>query len=184
VISADGGTPRMLLVGEFDTVSPTWMPDGNSIVFNDTASGRIGAIKVVDTTTLKVTVIPDSKNLFATVTSPDGRYIAGPSIDSQKLLLYDFGSRTWSELLKMNVGSTNWSKDSKYIYFDTGLSENPAFYRVRVADRKLERLTDLKGFRRMVFGWLPWSGIAPDGSPLLLRDISSQEVYALDFETP
>jgi len=184
VISPDGGTPRMLPVGEFDTVSPTWMPDGNSIVFNDTAGGRFGAIKVVDTTTLKVTVIPDSKNLFSTVTSPDGRYITGPSIDSQKLLLYDFGSRTWSELLKMNVGSTNWSQDSKYIYFDTGLSENPAFYRVRVADKKLERMADLKGFRRMVFGWLPWSGITPDGSPLLLRDISSQEVYALDFETP
>ena len=100
------------------------------------------------------------------------------------MLLYDFGAHTWSELLTMNVGSTSWSKDSKYIYFDTGLSENPAFYRVRVADRKLERLADLKGFRRMVFGWLPWSGIAPDGSPLLLRDISSQEVYALDFETP
>jgi hypothetical protein len=118
------------------------------------------------------------------VTSPDGRYIAGPSVDSQKLLLYDFGSRTWSELLKMNVGLTNWSQDSKYIYFDTGLSENPAFYRLRVADKKLERLADLKGFRRMIFGWLPWSAIAPDGSPLLLRDISSQEVYALDFETP
>ena len=184
VISADGGTPRMLPVGEFDAGSPTWMPDGNSIVFNDTAGSRLGSIKVVDTTTLKVTIIPDSKNLFVPVTSPDGRYIAGPSVDSQKLLLYDFSSHTWSELLKMNVGSTNWSPDSKYIYFDTGLSENPAFYRVRVADRKLERLADLKGFRRMVFGYLPWSGITPDGSPLLLRDISSQEVYALDFETP
>jgi hypothetical protein len=53
------------------------MPDGNSIVFNDTAGGRFGAVKLVDTTTLKVTVIPDSKNLFMTVTSPDGRYITG-----------------------------------------------------------------------------------------------------------
>jgi len=56
--------------------------------------------------------------------------------------------------------------------------------RVRVADRKLERLADLKGFRRVVSGWLPWSGVTPDGAPLLLRDISSQEVYALDFEAP
>jgi hypothetical protein len=55
---------------------------------------------------------------------------------------------------------------------------------VRVADRKLERLADLKGFRRVVSGWLPWSGVTPDGAPLLLRDISSQEVYALDFEAP
>jgi len=27
-------------------------------------------------------------------------------------------------------------------------------------------------------------GLAPDGSPLPLRDIGSQEVYALDFEAP
>jgi Tol biopolymer transport system component len=84
----------------------------------------------------------------------------------------------------MNVGWTSWSRDSKYIYFDSGLTENPAFYRVRVADRKLERIADLKGFRRVVFAWIPWSGVTPDGAPLLLRDISSQEVYALDFESP
>ena len=48
----------------------------------------------------------------------------------------------------------------------------------------LERVADLKGFRRVVFAWIPWSGITPDGAPLLLRDISSQEVYALDLDTP
>jgi hypothetical protein len=55
---------------------------------------------------------------------------------------------------------------------------------VRVADRKLERLADLMGLHRVVFAWIPWSGVTPDRSPLLPRDISSQEVYALDFETP
>lgn len=55
---------------------------------------------------------------------------------------------------------------------------------MRVTDRKLEKLADLKGFRRAVLGGNSWSGVAPDGSPLLLRDISSQEVYALDFEVP
>ena len=84
----------------------------------------------------------------------------------------------------MSVGMTSWSGDNKYIYFDTGLSENPAFYRLRIADRKLQRLADLKGLRRVVFSPIPWSGVTPDGSPLLLRDISSQEIYALDFEAP
>ena len=55
---------------------------------------------------------------------------------------------------------------------------------MRVSDRNLERLADLKGFRRVVFGGFPWSGVTPDGVPLLLRDISSQEVYALDFDAP
>jgi eukaryotic-like serine/threonine-protein kinase len=185
VISSDGGTPRLLAAGEFQAVSPSWMADGNSIVFVDTNGGEAtGIVKMININTSQVTAVPDSKNLFAPVASPDGRYVAGASIDGQTLWLFDFSTGKWSELLKTNAGSANWSADSKYIYFDTGLSENPAFYRVRVADRKLERLADLKGFRRVVSGWLPWSGVTPDGAPLLLRDISSQEVYALDFEAP
>ena len=186
VISSDGGTPRLLQVGGLSTVSPSWMPDANSIVFIDTSGtgAAVGVIKMVNANTLQVTTVPDSKNLFAAVASPDGRYITGASIDGQKLMLFDFSARKWSELLTMTVGSASWSQDSKYIYFDTGLSDNPAFYRVRVTDGKPERLADLKGFRRVVFGGLPWSGVTPDGAPLLLRDISSQEVYALDFEAP
>ncbi len=186
VISADGGTaPRLLPVGDFQMLSPSWTADGNSLVFVDTnGAGEPGVVKMVNVKTLEVTVVPDSKDLFAPLVSPDGRYIAGGTVDGQKLRLFDFQSRQWSELLKMDVGSTSWSNDSKYIYFDAGLSENPAFYRVRVADRKLERLADLQGFRRVVSSFLPWSGVTPDGAPLLLRDISSQEVYALDFETP
>jgi serine/threonine protein kinase/Tol biopolymer transport system component len=185
VIPADGGTPRLLPGAEFSAVGASWMPDGDSIVFLDSSGTSVkAAVKMVNIKTLQVTAVPDSKNMFGAAASPDGRYIAGASVDSQNLMLFDFSTHRWTELLKMNVGWTNWSQDSKYIYFDSGLSENPAFYRVRVADRKLERVADLKGFRRVVFAWIPWSGITPDGAPLLLRDISSQEVYALDLDTP
>jgi hypothetical protein len=29
-----------------------------------------------------------------------------------------------------------------------------------------------------------WTGLAPDDSPLALRDIGTQEIYALDWEAP
>jgi hypothetical protein len=29
-----------------------------------------------------------------------------------------------------------------------------------------------------------WSGLAPDGSPLFVRDISNREIYALDWKLP
>jgi Tol biopolymer transport system component len=185
VVPADGGTPRSFSVGEFTAVRPSWMPDGNSIVFHDApGSGGGGAIRVFDLKTVRVSTIPDSNDMFAPVSSPDGRYISATSVDGQKLMPFDFTTQKWSELVKMNVGFTDWSSDGKYVYFDTGLSDNPGVYRVRVAERKIERVTDLKGLRRSVFAWIPWSGITPDGSPLLVRDISSQEVYALDFEAP
>lgn len=142
------------------------------------------AIKIVDLTTSQASFLPDSTDMIFPVCSPDGRYIASASVEGRKLMLFDFTTQKWSEMAKMDVGFTDWSKDSKYVYFDTGLSASPAVYRIRVADRKLERVADLKGLRRTIFALIPWSGLTPDGSPLVLRDVSSQEVYALDFEAP
>jgi eukaryotic-like serine/threonine-protein kinase len=184
IIPVDGGTPQQAATLQFDGARPSWLADGNRIVLQDAVKGPTFAVKLVDLTTSQVSTVPDSTDMIFPVCSPDGRYIAATSTDGRKLMLFDFSSQKWSEFLKMGVGFTDWSKDSKYIYFDTGLSEDPAVYRVRVADRKLERAADLKGLRRLVFAWTPWSGVTPDGSPLLLRDISSQEVYALDFEAP
>jgi eukaryotic-like serine/threonine-protein kinase len=184
VVSADGGTPRSIPGPETDVIETNWMPDDTSILFHEAPSNQTGSVKIVNLKTRQVTTIPDSQNLTSVAASPDGHYIAATTLDGQILKLYDFGTHQWSDMLKMSVGATSWSRDSKYIYFDTGLRENPAFYRVRVADRKLERIADLKGFRRLVFRGVPWSGVTPDGSPLLVRDISSQEIYALDFEAP
>jgi Tol biopolymer transport system component len=184
VVPADGGTARLFPVNDHIVVRPTWTGDGSSIVFGDNDSEGSNIIKMVNLTTMKPTVLPDSRDVIFPVASPHGRYVAGTSLDSQKLLLFDIGAQKWSELLKMNVGFTEWSKDGEYIYFDTGPSASPAVYRIRVADRKLERVADLKGLRRTIFALIPWSGLTPDDSPLLLRDVSSQEVYALDFEAP
>jgi hypothetical protein len=47
----------------------------------------------------------------------------------------------------------------------------------------VEQVVDLNNFRMAgYFG--PWLGLAPDDSPLLLRDTGSQEIYALDWEAP
>ena len=60
----------------------------------------------------------------------------------------------------------------------------PADLCVRVSDRKIEKVAGMKGLRRAsgVFGW--WSGLTPDDSPLMLRDVGTQEVYALDCQLP
>ena len=33
------------------------------------------------------------------------------------------------------------------------------------------------------YGWA-WSGLAPDDSALLVRDVSTDEIYSLDLELP
>ena len=76
----------------------------------------------------------------------------------------------------------NWSRDGKYIYFDGSSGTETAFYRVQVSDGRLERLFATKD-RLRTDGFL-WTGLTPDDSPLLLRDVGTQEVYALDVELP
>ncbi len=98
-------------------------------------------------------------------------------------MLFDFETRKWETLMELPIGFPSWSGDGKYIYFDTISASDPAFYRFRMSDRKLERLFTLKGFRRAL-GYAGWIGVAPDGSAIVPRDVGTQEIYALDVELP
>ena len=69
--------------------------------------------------------------------------------------------------------------------FAVSVPTNPkSVFRIRIADRKLEEIQNRKDIRLAggVFG--PWYGLSPDDSPLFLRDIATQEIYALDVELP
>lgn len=141
-------------------------------------------IAIVDVESGKISPLPYSEQLFSPRWSPDGRYIAALTDDSLKLMLFDVAARRWQELASMPIGYPSWSHDGQYIYFDTTLSEDAAFFRVRISDHKLERLFSLKTMRRYWGPFGPWTGLTPDDSPLLVRDISSQEIYALDWQAP
>ncbi len=163
---------------------PQWTPDGKSIVFQKSQDFVKTDIELLDLQTGKASMLPGSENLIDPVLSPDGRFLAATSSDRLRLMLFDFASQKWMELAKTDVAALNWSRDGKYLYIDSGSGVNPEISRFRIADRKLERVTGLKDFRRVTFPTYPWSGLTPDGAPLLLRDVGTQEVYALDFEAP
>lgn len=148
-------------------------------------SDNASAVHMLDLRTQQVSVVPGSEGLYYAHWSPDGRYIAAYSSDNKKLVVFDFTTRKWAEWAKIVLGYSNWSRDGKYFYFDTIFGSEPAFYRLRVSDHKLERLVSLKELGREPIGGINvWTGLTPDDSPLALRDIGSQEIFALDWETP
>jgi hypothetical protein len=63
------------------------------------------------------------------------------------------------------------------LYFNTLGSPDSAVFRTRVADGREERVTTVTFGTRGVF--TSWSGLAPDGSVLLLADRSRSDVYSL-----
>jgi Tol biopolymer transport system component/DNA-binding winged helix-turn-helix (wHTH) protein len=189
LISSDGTGLRELLPGTESGYDPGWSPDGKSIVLtlNSAGSGTPAqgpGIATVDLQTKKVSLLPDARQLFSPRWSPDGRHIAALTDDSLKLVLFDRVTQKWEDLLSMPMGYPTWSHDGQYIYFDTTFTEDPAFFRLRISDRKLERLVSLKSVRRYWGDFGPWTGLMPDDSLLLTRDTSSQEIYALDLQEP
>ena len=72
----------------------------------------------------------------------------------------------------------------RYLYYDVQSGNEAGFYRVRIADRTVERIASLKDIRRSECGFGAWARFAPDDSPLLLCDISTQDIYAIDVQFP
>jgi len=188
VVPHQGGSPEELPTGEGSAGLGFWSPDGGSIYFSGVHYGKqgelIGWIRSLDLKTKQISTVPGSEGTVYLAGSPNGRYLAAGSADSHKLVLFDLVTGKWSELAKTDVGYPTWSLDGKYVYFDTGVGKEKAIYRISVADRKLERVASLKDFRRAMGSWGPWSGVTPDGSPLVLRNVGSQEIYALDWQAP
>ena len=186
-ISAAGGSLIEMLPGDLRQADPGWSPDGNSIVFTGSDpkknSGAITSIFVLDVRTHNVSVLPGSEGLLSPRWSPDGHFIAATTMDSQKLLLFDTRTRKWDELARVGVGYLCWSKDSRYLYFDTFGAE-PSIDRIGLREKVPEKVIGLEDLRRTWGPFGPWFGLGPDDSLLATRDIGSQEVYALQWPTP
>ena len=182
-VSADGGTPRKIMPEDpQEQYDPTWSPDGTKIAFGGPPSDRNTAIRILDVRTNQISTVHGSKGLYSPRWSPDGRYIVAMPFASRSLMLFDSATQKWAEIAKITCGFPNWSKNSDYVYF-LHEENQPSVMRVRIRDHKIERVADLKNFRQAGF-WSVWLGMAPDDSPLLLRDTGTQEIYSLDWQAP
>ena len=188
VVSGEGGDLKMLSKTEEGEMNPTWDPDGNSLVFGgfDRAARRVCSI---DLRTGRVWTVPGSEGLRSPRVSPDGRFIVALDVQSdRKFFLYDQQTQKWSLLVEsktFGVGWPEWSSDSKFMYFSNfAESQTHYLYRVRIADRRVERVAGVE-VPGGVTGFLAaWMIAGPDGSPILLRNLSAQEIYALDVDLP
>lgn len=68
--------------------------------------------------------------------------------------------------------------DSRFIYF-LRRRDDPGVFRVSIMGGEPEKIADLKDFQ--IGGW-GWMGLDPTDAPLMLRDISSDDIYALTLD--
>jgi Tol biopolymer transport system component len=188
-ISADGGSPERLLEKDQNLGDPSFSPDGKYIVFGMVPElmeqkNVISSLAIIDLSTHRITKVPGSEGLFSPRWSPDGRFIAAVAWDQTKVMLYDTKSQTWKTLATTSAANPVWSMDSKALYIHAYLEETKPIYRVNVPSGEMIKIASLSNFLSdSSITKVDFSGITPDNAPLMHTEISSGNLYSLDFKS-
>ena len=187
VVTSDGnGKPRRLFPEDRQAeTDPSWSPDGGKVAFS--TSPNVGAsaksdLRILDLATGKADKIPDSDGLLVPHWSPDGRMIAAMTLDTMGMKLFNLLSNGgWTKLDTGAVAFPEWSHDGRSIYY-MRWTPDPAILRIRTADGKRESVADLKGVQYTGV-YTSWMGLDPADTPLMLRDVGTDDIYSLMLET-
>jgi hypothetical protein len=98
-------------------------------------------------------------------------------------MVFEFASGRWSELATAPTyfSYPSWTRDDRHVQVRSGSS----IVRVSVPDGQVETVASLERIDLVTTVRGQWVGIAPDDSPLLLREPSgTTQVYALDVAWP
>jgi len=183
LLRADGSAPPVPIVTDDQEQGfASWALDSRSFVYGEVPP-QFGVptgdevLHVYELETRTVSTIPESRGRWTARWSPDGRFIAAVTIAApQSLALFDVKAGSWRPLpAAQQVNNPSWSRDSRFIYYDTQGSDR-SLCRVRIFDGRVEVLQSLKDYPTASYGW---SGLAPDDSPLLLHYIGTVNIYAL-----
>jgi eukaryotic-like serine/threonine-protein kinase len=181
IVSSQGGNPQRLLPDEEGPqTDPNWSPDGRKVVFSNSPDGGgdpKSVINILDLDNKRVSTVAGSTGMFSARWSPDGRSISAVGMNSRELHIFDIARQRWSTPYKAVVAYPAWSKDGRSIYF-MNFQENPAVYRIRLADGAVEQIVDLKDLLYTGKAGM-WMGLDSTDAPLFLRNLGTRDVYAL-----
>lgn len=188
IISRDGGVPVPAAPNSPGRqVYPSWSSPGDSILFTSSeASGSDSVLCIVELGNGRVSTLSGTTGLHWGQISSDGRRVVALSRSTHALMLYETDTHQ-TRLLAELADYPHWSADGEYVYFRTPYFghavHNPGLYRWVASSNKVEKMFSDPDFH-LTGAYGVWSGLAPDGSFLVLRDLGSSDLYALDLELP
>ena len=182
VISMEGGAPQKVV--EKVSRAANWSPDGKLLVFTRWIDSDHPELQILDLRSNKVSLLPSSQGLQGGQWVSQDVLVAAARRFTKGIVIFDFKTQTWSDLLPGDVGNWAHSLDYKYLYYTTTGTE-PKVMRIRIADYKVETIASLKDLRRArgADGNTQIS-VAADGSAVFTRDVGTQEIYALRVKWP
>jgi Tol biopolymer transport system component len=194
LVSPGGGAARRATAGTtLPEIDATWSPDGRRIAIGSIPGGQAAtdttyAIEMFDLSSAQLSTLPGSAGLFSPRWSPDGRYIVALSTDSKRMVLFDFASQKWTNLLPPDedLGWPIWLPDNLTVeYLSLEGARSLDIRRVRISDGRISLLTSTTKLHLVIDPVVgPWVGATPDGTPLVLLDAGTHDIYALDWDAP
>ena len=187
VVNMNGGTPRKVAD---NSNAPDWSPDGNLLAVTSSVSGTDSSAFVfqsgiVDLRSGNISVVPDSHGTIGPWFATQDTLIA-VSHDQSRLSIFDLRTRKWTDVATNPDKFVNWeaSADGKYFLYSTG-GNNPGIFRMRLADHAVEEVARLKNFHGVDDPYTSTGlSVGADNSPVLTRDVGTQEIYALTVKWP
>ena len=162
LLPSTGGTLEPITPGDVAQGIPTWSADSRDIAFGDVPAtfGQPAGNEVIhlfDRLTREFSDVPGSHGLWTSRFSPDGRSLAALTIRGQELRLFDLKSRRWRALPVAHLSNPQWSRDSRFLYYETEGGEPHGLRRVRVSDGHVE---DIASLEPLATPASMWSGLA------------------------
>ncbi len=190
LVGVNGGKPDVLLAAEHTAEdAPTWLPDGNSLMFlrswldkedHTTAT----AIEILDVRSGVARKVAGTDNWGPPELSPDGRYIAAQSGDFQSLIVLDRQSGAQRSIAQAGfVHLPKWSRDGRFLYYqDPRAGEDQPVYRVALSGGKPEEIASRKQFLRGDVGRFSLIALTPDDQPVAVVIRPNADVYSMELE--
>jgi hypothetical protein len=173
IVSANGG--GIVVLPPVAVTDPGWEPDGTTLVFGPATGGEAGVSRW-DLPTGVRTIVPGSEDLFSPRPSPDGRFLAAVRRATGRLAALDARTGQWADLTQDAATYPAWTRDGAWLTFRrTGPAAG--FYRVDPRTLREERIAAIDE-SAMAGGdeWGAWSGLTPQGFPLMLFDLRGKGV--------
>lgn len=188
LVSAGGGEPQLVSPRSDDRQSyPSWTPGGKSILYsssNPSASNL--ELRLLDVNSGDAASLPGTTGLRWAQISRDGKQIAAIRWATKELVLYDCASHAL-RTLATHADYPRWSSDGKYLYFNSPYFDEGGtaggVYRWNASSGSIETVLHYPPFMLTGAFGVDYS-ITPDGSILLLRDMTTRDLYAIDLDLP
>jgi DNA-binding winged helix-turn-helix (wHTH) protein/Tol biopolymer transport system component len=195
LVSADGGPATEVPLGTGRTEA-SWASDSESIVFakwatDSQATLAASGIYLLNLLTSKVSKIPGSEGLVHPIFSPDRRFLAAITnfdlnpTQPTRVMLFDSQTQAWHEIAHGTlVNPVQWSKDSKYLYYQDILGEGQPSFRFSITANRSEPFIAFDNLLNAGYARCSFGGFAPDGTPIVYLRRNEVNVYRLDLDLP